>query len=674
MTIIKKILKTLPLGLLLFITQLNTVNAQPLQYTRPSWWFGFAGAANFNFYEGSTQSLNSNLRVPAVFNKGFGVGLFLAPLIEYYKPNTRLGVMLQLGFDGKNGKFDEILTPCNCPADLKTNLSYYTIEPSLRFAPFKNGLYLYAGPRFSFNAMHSFTFLQKPNPAYPAQVASPEVTGEMDNINSTLISAQVGLGYDIQLSSTLKHTQFVFSPFVAFQPYYGQDPRSIETWNITSLRVGAALKMGRGHVFVGEDAKKKEKVVEKPPIVIAPIIASSVVFKVKAPSIITNKRTVREVFPLRNYVFFDLGSNEIPSRYKLIKKDEVKEFKEDQVKLNTPSNFSGRSERQMLVYYNILNILGDRMGKNPNTTITLVGSSENGVADAETMAGNIKKYLVEVFGISESRIAIEGRLKPKIPSQHPGKVNDLDLLKQGDRRVSIESSSPVLLMEFQSGPIAPLKPLEVVVVQEAPIESMVKFEAKGASKAYSNWSLEITDDKNMVQNYGPYTTDLINLPGKTILGDKTEGTYKIAMIGTTKNGSIEQKDTTVHLVLWNPSSTSEVTRFSVIYEYDESKAIGIYEKYLSEVVIPKIPIGATVIIHGYTDIIGDAEYNQILSTERANDVQSILQKALAKLGRTDVKFDVFGFGEDNNLSPFENKYPEERFYNRTVVIDIVPKI
>ena len=114
-------------------------------------------------------------------------------------------------------------------------------------------------------------------------------------------------------------------------------------------------------------------------------------------------------------------------------------------------------------------------------------------------------------------------------------------------------------------------------------------------------------------------------------------------------------------------------RFSVIYEYDESKAIGIYEKYLTDVVIPKIPIGATVIIHGYTDIIGDEEYNQILSTERANDVQSIMQKALLKIGRTDVIFDVFGFGEDNNLSPFENKYPEERFYNRTVVIDIVPK-
>jgi hypothetical protein len=31
---------------------------------------------------------------------------------------------------------------------------------------------------------------------------------------------------------------------------------------------------------------------------------------------------------------------------------------------------------------------------------------------------------------------------------------------------------------------------------------------------------------------------------------------------------------------------------------------------------------------------------------------------------------VNGYGEDSNRSPFNNKFPEERFYNRTVIIDI----
>jgi hypothetical protein len=36
-----------------------------------------------------------------------------------------------------------------------------------------------------------------------------------------------------------------------------------------------------------------------------------------------------------------------------------------------------------------------------------------------------------------------------------------------------------------------------------------------------------------------------------------------------------------------------------------------------------------------------------------------------------VKFELNGFGENENESPFENKTPEERSYNRTVIIDVI---
>ena len=97
-----------------------------------------------------------------------------------------------------------------------------------------------------------------------------------------------------------------------------------------------------------------------------------------------------------------------------------------------------------------------------------------------------------------------------------------------------------------------------------------------------------------------------------------------------------------------------------------------YDKYLTEIVTPKIPNGGRVIIKGYTDIIGEESYNKNLSLARANDVKSIIEKSLAKSGRSDVKFEVYGSGEDESKAPFDNKYPEERFYNRTVVIDILP--
>jgi outer membrane protein OmpA-like peptidoglycan-associated protein len=315
------------------------------------------------------------------------------------------------------------------------------------------------------------------------------------------------------------------------------------------------------------------------------------------------------------------------------------------------------------------------MVKNPSSTIKLVGSSEVNPRDARELAASVKSYLVDVFGINASRITTEGRDKPKIPEEQLNRRNsqDIALLRQGDRRVSIESNSPALLMEFQSGPAAPLKPIVIVEEQEAPVESYVSFNNVGAEDAFTSWSLEIEDNDGAVQNFGPYTQDVVAIPGKSILGTRPEGNYNVKMIGTTKDGTKVEKETKVHMVLWTPSESEEVMRFSVPFSFDKSTSIAMYNKYLSEVVMPKIPEGGKVIIHGYTDITGDAAHNQKLSTDRANDVKNILQKALSNAGRNDVTFEVLGLGEDTKLAPFRNKYPEERFYNRTVVIDILPK-
>lgn len=656
------LVKSFLLGALIWAGLQAPVQAQDVSYTRPSWRFGIAGAANVNFYRGSTQQLTSGFTAPVAFNHGNGVGLFLAPVLEYQGPNSPLGFMLQVGYDGRQSKFNREITLCNCPADLSTNLSYITVEPNLRLAPFNSGFYLFGGPRFAFNFDKTFTYKLGKNPAFPNQEATPDVRGDLSNVHKMLVSMQIGAGYDIQLSSQLHQTQAILSPFISFQPYFGQSPRSIETWNITTLRVGAALKFGYG-----------ELITTAPADVMAPAMEPDVRFFVNSPRNVPEERRVRETFPLRNYVFFDLGSTEIPDRYVLLSRNQVKDFKEDQLEVFAPKKLSGRSSRQMVVYYNVLNILGDRLGKNPSSGITLVGSSEKGPEDGKMMAESIKQYLGNVFGIEGSRIVTQGRDKPLLPSEKPNSGSDLTLLREGDRRVSIESNSPALLMEFQSGPNAQLRPVEIVGLQDAPLSSYVTFNAEGAQKAFSSWSLEIRDDKGKLQNFGPYTREQVSIPGKSILGVKPSGDYKVTMVGQTKSGMIVRKETSANMVLWTPSKNEEGMRFSVIYEFDESKAINIYEKYLTEIVIPKIPVGATVLIHGHTDIIGDEAYNQKLSLARAKDVLGILEAGLSKAGRSDVKFEVNGLGEDQTLSPFENMYPEERFYNRTVVIDIIPR-
>jgi outer membrane protein OmpA-like peptidoglycan-associated protein len=638
--------------------------AQDAAYTKPAFRFGVAAGANFNYYRGTTQQLNSRVIAPTAFRHGEGVGLFLAPVIEYHNPNSIFGVALQVGLDSRKGTWDQVMSPCDCPLDLSTNLSYLTIEPTLRIAPGRSPFYLFVGPRIAVNTNKRFTFEQGINANYPDQVAPRDINSNFSEMDKVQLSMQVGAGYDIPLSSQNNAAQFILSPFASFHPYFGQTPREIENWNLTTIRVGAALKLG-----VGTKIPKPRTDNNVTPPAINPV---DVRFSIVSPANIATNRVVREIFPLRNYIFFTQGSTEIPSRYIRIDKNEVADFKENQLEDTAPDATSSRSKRALYVYHNILNILGDRMNKNPSANINLVGSSADGVVNAKLMAESVKTYLVDVFAIAPSRITTEGRDKPKLASEQPGGRLELDLLREDDQRVSIESSSPAMLVQFQPGTDGPLNAVEFMTNHEAPVDSYVIFNNTGSNKALDSWRMEIRDDNGSLQSFGPYYSESVSIPGKNILGNVKEGNYKVTMIGQAKDGSVIRKEANTRLVLWQPSTTSEAMRFSILFEFDDSEAIARYEKYLTDVVAPNITQGATVIVHGYTDAIGDAANNQVLSTARANEVRNILSSAVSRLGRSNVKFEVKGFGEDNSLSPFANVLPEERFYNRTVLIDILP--
>ena len=655
---VKSAMKIAMISIIMLTGFLPSSDAQIDKYNKPTWWFGAAAAANFNYYRGSTHQLNADFTPPVTFHNGQGIGLYIAPLIEYHHPSSGWGLMLQAGYDGRGSNFDQVISDCDCPADLSTNLSYISLEPSLRFAPGNSNFYLYFGPRFAFTKDKSFTYKLGLNPNIPTQEPTPDVNGDLNNVNNTLISAQIGAGYDIPLNSRNHQLQAILSPFVSFQPYFGQSPRNVETWNITTIRAGAALKFGRGSLRAVSNTVMN---------------TDDVRFTVYSPKNIPSERTINESFPLRNYVFFDLGSNEISDRYVLINKNQAKDFKETQPDVFKPKNLSGRSEREMTIYYNLLNIIGERMVKNPTSTINLVGSSEKGIVEGTTMAESVRKYISGVFDIDTSRIKVEGRNKPKIPSEQPGGTLELDLLREGDRRVSIESNSPSLLMEFENGKNAFLKPVQISGVQNAPLDSYVSFNVEGAKNVFSSWSLEIKDKKGNIRYFGPYTQDIVYISGKTLLVDQQKAEFDITMTGIRKDGSTIRKNVTSNITLMTPSKNDEGMRYSILYEFNDAKAINIYEKYLKDIVTPKIPVGSKVIIHGYTDIIGNEVNNYELSLARAHDVHKIIQSSLTKAGRTDVTFDIYGFGEDPLLSPFDNKYPEERFYNRTVIVDIIPK-
>lgn len=316
----------------------------------------------------------------------------------------------------------------------------------------------------------------------------------------------------------------------------------------------------------------------------------------------------------------------------------------------------------MTVYHNILNILGDRMRRSTASTVDLVGSSEKGGADGKALAESVKRYLVEVFGIDAARIRTVGRDKPAIPSVQPGASRELSLVTPEDRRVEIAGSSPELL-----------DPVQIISLQEDPLDSDVLVSADGAEDLLASWTLEATGDDGRTQRFGPYIHNQERVPGRTILGDRLQGQYTLALVGETKNGQTIRKEEKIRLLRSDEQEESTGWRFSILFEFDQSKTVATYNRFLTNEVAPLIPAGGSVIIHGHTDVIGEESYNLKLSRDRAAETMSVLQGALARAGKRNVRFDTYGFGEDARRAPFENLLPEERFYNRTVIIDIIPE-
>ncbi len=632
------------IGALIFTGIQIPVQAQNSMFERSSWWFGPAGGANFNLYHGSTQAVNSGLSISANFQNTKEMEPFAFPVLEFHRPDTRLGFILNVGYDNRSGSFNPTFT---------TKLSYLTVEPSIRINFFRSPFYLFSGPRIAFNVDQRFN--------YQPDLNSAVTGGTFDNMNKYVISMQAGFGYDLPLTAKSKKNQLILAPFVSFHPYFGQNPRTIESWNLTTIRAGIALKFGSSH-------KKIVPEQVEVPVVIA--VEPEARFMVNDSLNIPAEPVSNEVFPLQNYIYYNLKTDEKLSP----EENQRKEAKEDQKIISSLSNLSDSSFRRLIVHDNFLSRLGDQMAKNRSNTITLIGASKDGVKDGQKMAESIKTFLTAIYGIDASNIVVKTRRKVNIHSElHPRK-KEIALLQERVRKVLIKSKSSNLQQEFRGADGAPIKPLKMISVAEADEYSYVTFKTEGAKEPFSSWFLKITDDQGKVFSLGPYHKDLVSISGKSILGNRTSGKYEISMIGIMSSGVTVKKDTIAYLV-HRPLTASEdkAKRYKILYEYNNSKAIGLYTRYLTEVVTPNIPNAGKVVINGHSENVGGREYSPELFLSQANDTRKILENALAKAGRTDVQIEVYGFDKDQIIAPFKKASQLDNLSNRTVIIDIISK-
>jgi outer membrane protein OmpA-like peptidoglycan-associated protein len=605
---------------------------------------GAFGAIGYNYSDAEMQRFISVQGTSGVLSRDFSKGSSIAPyagITAEYLFGRWIGVGLRAAYD------DRSIAKATDGSELSAKLAYLSFEPSLRFN-MTPAFYFNAGGSVSIPVIKKYDYT--PGGTEGVQAVSG---ADMNNVQDVAAGAFAGFGYDIPLGNSGTASRWFLTPFVEGSYMFDQKKVDVaqsgfdKRWNTITGRAGFALKFA---------TSGPAEITQAPPPV--------------APSFDVNLRTPRagvlaprqleEHMPLVNYLFFEDGSTAIPSRYVALDRGRAASFSESRLPELAGTGSSGEPDwevKQMGVYYNMLNIFGSRLAKNPGSTITLVGSAPD-EKQGEAMAEEVKSYLVATFGIDEHRIATEGRVRPPHASgTRATPKEDLGLVAEENRRVEILTDDKSLL--------APV-PVKTEPKEMVANEMQVSLTSDAA---IGEWSMRITGD-GANQSYGPFRGTIQRINATPILGDRARGSYSATITAKTSDGKTMTKT-----VLFELKKTEQppmpADRYSILFEYDESKSVDLYENFLRNEVAPHLPNGSMVFVHGHTDAIGDESYNDKLSLDRAQSTVLILEDETKKLGRT-VMFDTFGYGEADSDMLFSNESPEGRHYNRTVVIDILP--
>jgi len=365
-----------------------------------------------------------------------------------------------------------------------------------------------------------------------------------------------------------------------------------------------------------------------------------------------------DLYPLLNYVFFDLGSSVIPDRYILFKNAA-------QTKMFSDTSIAGGT---MDKYYHILNIYGFRLQKYPDVKIEIVGCNDSKTAEekksglSKDRAQVVYDYFKNIWQIDESRMKLSHRNAPQVVSNLKDSLGIVE-----NRRVEINCKEwEIMKPVFDKDPKTFPQPEQMKFSMKNGIEDELvtkrRIEVKRDNKEWITLTgVGITDPS--------YTYDWKSAVGKY---PKNEASYIAQLVVTTGSGAecksdpitipVMQVTTEEKKVSVDGDSTQE--RYNLIlFPFDRSDAGPINLRIMRDYVYDRVLPESKVEVIGHTDVVGLYDHNQKLSERRSNAVYNELNKATKGNYNTLLKR---GVGEDEPL--YDNALPEGRFYNRTVQV------
>lgn len=589
---------------------------------------------NLNMHNPNNIEVGKNTFNDNSLSPDFSVGLLgLFPLSNNFVLAPRLG------YNRLNREMNEVNSDAT---KLNASLDYLEISPILQFHNLlgNNGFYLLAGLEAGIPITNDY----KIDNLQTEQI--PDV--------QTRLAVAIGLGYAIPIYENI----FLIpeaSYRIPFSKVSSSENPDFKDWQVPQIRAGLSL-------VIGPKKTTNQKIEEEPPVSLNVGFKEIRAYDRAGNSLPVNNIRVEdiqytELFPLLPYVFMDLNQSQpSPRSQTLVEKSQRGEF-----------NISTLEPDALRINNRTLDIIGKRMSENPNSDLTITGTLDGkdemrNKNLAMQRAEFVKDYLVNNFNINPQRINTRSVGLPSKPST----LTSEDGIEE-NRRVELSSSNPLIF-----------EPIVLSSDNERLAEpNIIEFIPMAESNdVITSWEFDISQsDRTLKRTNG---SDLPSSFQWTIRPNELESNqipvdYRLSV--TTKRGAKRQVTGSIPVEYLSISRKKTqdlpdkvISKFSlVLFDFDKAEVSAADMEIIDKYILPAIKFNSTVQVYGYTDRIGDEEYNHKLAERRANAVSNIIKQK-----KKDVKIEIFGVGE--KVLIFDNDTPVGRHLCRTVqVIVTTPK-
>jgi len=358
------------------------------------------------------------------------------------------------------------------------------------------------------------------------------------------------------------------------------------------------------------------------------------------------REIVARYIPVLPTIFFDRESATIARRYRRLRPTDVERFSEKELE--------GDAEES---YRDVLNVVGARLVRYPDATVTLTGSASVDEPDrpelSRARAESVAAYLVDIWGIDRRRITVRAVPDPAIPSNsayEEGRAENRRIELSFDRDelyepIAIRSIEPVTRptsLDFAVSTTSAVPIANWRVELRAAGQPLAKVDGSGAPPDTVRWSLTDTErERILAVGDLSYALMVADESGRTARVEPTRLPVHVDTSVTVATSASKPADAAEFLLITFDFDRAELTRRGG----EELKTI-----------IGRIGPNSRVEIVGYTDRFGDEAHNRELALERARLVADRLPAGIPVVYR----------GANPGEAPYDDSTPQGRFLSRTV--------